>query len=471
MDRLRGFFHPRGIAVFGSMTEGWFFGGAVVIKELQALGYEGAICPIHPTARTVYGLQVYPDISQVGAEVDLAVIATSCRAVPGILRACGEKGVKAAVVIADNFAEAGPEGEARQEELVAIAREYGIGVIGPNTLGIYKPHSALSTIPYEKGYHLPAARGGLSVITQTGMYGPQATPLNEYRFGVNCIIDLGNMCDIDEVDCLEHLENDPETTVIGIYMEHTRRPRAFLETARRVSAEKPVLCLKGGRSAAAARAMASHTGSIAGSDGLYDALFRQAGIVRVNDYEDLLGVAKAFLAQPLPRGNRLGIVSLTGAIGIQCIDIASQCGLVPGEIGASSRQELLELSPTLTGHPIDLGPASAVSGGDLFGYYERCFDILMADDGIDCIYLNTYISSYISTEVYGPVFEHMGQNLRKPVTMWAYGPSSEAVARLGDLAERHGIPFYPTTRRAVFALGYLAGYARWRDRVLTGSPC
>jgi acyl-CoA synthetase (NDP forming) len=159
MDRLAGFFRPRGIAVFGSMMEGWFFGGAVVVKELKALGYTGSVFPIHPSATTVYGLRVYQDISLVESAVDLAVIATSYRSVPGILEACGAKGVRAAVVIADNFAEAGPEGRKRQDEIVAIARMHGISVIGPNTLGIYRPHTA--SAPYLRKGLRPAPGGAL----------------------------------------------------------------------------------------------------------------------------------------------------------------------------------------------------------------------------------------------------------------------------------------------------------------------
>lgn len=456
---LAAFFEPRGIAVFGSMMEGWFFGGAVVVRELQALGYRGGVYPVHPSAESVYGLKVYPDIARAPNPVDLAVIATSYRAVPGILQACGDKGITAAVVIADGFAETGPDGVRRQEDMVALARRNGIRIVGPNTLGVYRPHAGISTIPYEKGYHLPP-RGGVSIITQTGMYGPQAVALNEYRFGIGTVIDLGNMCDIDEVDSLDYLGRDPETEVIGLYIEHTRRPRELLETARTISRDKPILCLKGGRSGEAARAMASHTGSIAGQDGLYDALFRQAGIIRVDEYEDLLLGAKALLSQPLPRGNRLGIISLTGAMGIQCIDAAADNGLVLGELGEGSVERLLAVSPTLAGHPVDLGPASAANGADLFSYYIKSYDVLMEDDNIDCIYLNTYISSYLSPDVYKDVFRHMADHLRKPVVSWSYGPSSESVRRLGALTEHYGIPFYPTTRKAIEALGYLVTYAR-----------
>jgi acyl-CoA synthetase (NDP forming) len=453
------FFRPGGIAVFGSMMEGWFFGGAVVVKELQALGYGGRIYPIHPSASRVYGLKVYPDLLQVEGVVDMAVIATSYRAVPEILEACGKKGVSAAVVIADGFAEVGPEGIGRQDELVAVAKARGIRIIGPNTLGIYRPQEGISTVPYEKGYHLPP-RGGLSIITQTGIYGPQAAALNEYRFGISTIIDLGNMCDIDEVDCLEYLGSDPDTTVIGMYIEHTRRPRKLMEIAAEVSSNKPVICLKGGRSSEAAHAMASHTGSIAGQDVLYDALFRQAGIIRIFEYEDLMLTSKVFLTQPLPRGNRLGIISLTGAMGIQCIDAAVENGLVLGRLTGSSMEKLHAVHHTLAGHPIDLGPATAANGIDFFAYYMRCFEVLMEDENIDCIYLNTYISSYLEAEGYAHVFRHMADNLRKPVVSWSYGPSSESVRRLGAFTESHGIPAYPSTRKAIEALGHLVRYAQ-----------
>ena len=143
----------------------------------------------------------------------------------------------------------------------------------------------------------------------------------------------------------------------------------------------------------------------------------------MDDYEDLLEGAKVFLSQPLPKGNRLGIISLTGAIGIQCIDIGAQYGLIPGALSQGSRETLLSISHTLADHPIDLGPATAANGIDILTYYTRCFDVLMEDENIDCIYLNTYISSYLCSDFYKDVLEHMGRNLRKPVVAWSYGPS------------------------------------------------
>jgi acetyltransferase len=459
---LHGFLNPKGVALFGSMKEGWFFGAGVVIKDLIELGYQGAICPVHPTAERVYGLKVCPDVSRADVPLDLAVIVTSYRQVPDILRKCGARGIRSAVVVSDGFGENGPEGRARQEEMLNIARGLGIRIIGPNTLGVIFPQGRFTTIPYEKGYQLPPG-GKLSIITQTGMYGPQAAPFLDYPLGIRSVIDLGNMCDIDETDCLEYLGQDPGTSVISLYMEHTRRPRELLAQAREVSKTKPVLCLKAGRSAEAADAMASHTGSMAGSDGLYDALLSQAGAIRVDEYEDLWDCAKVFSSGLLPAGNRMGVITLTGAIGIQCIDLGAAAGLVPGMLTRPSRDRLAEVSTTLGGHPIDLGPASALDGPSLFRHYITCFDILMNDPEVDCLYVNLYIGSYMVPELYADVFTHMEVNLRKPVVMWTYGPDLKAVNELNALGERHGIPAYATTGKAIRSLGHLVRYARWRE--------
>jgi len=460
---MDGFLSPKGIALFGSMKEEWFFGAGVVIKDLLELEYRGGIYPVHPRAEAVCGLKVRRDLSGTDGSIDLAVVITSYKQVPGILRQCGQKGIHSAVVVSDGFGESGPEGRARQEEMLSIAQDHGIRIIGPNTLGVFCPESKITTIPYMKGYGVPP-KGPLSIITQTGMYGPQAVPFIDYRLGVRMVVDLGNMCDIDEVDCLEYLAHDSRTGVISLYMEHTRRPRKFLETAGRVSRLKPILCLKGGRSEVAGDAMASHTGSLAGNDGLYDALFNQSGVIRVDEYEDLLDSAKIFSSGLLPKGNRLGIITITGAIGIQCIDIAESSGLVRGTLTGQSTERLSRLSSTLGGHPIDLGPATAMDGMAIFSYYMTCYDILMDDPGIDCVYFNIYIGNYMASEFYEDVLKHMEANMKKPVAAWCYGPSRDAVRKLGDLMEAHHIPCYHTTSKAVTSLGRLVRYARWREK-------
>ena len=458
---LNAFLAPGSIALFGSMRENGFFGAGVIIKDLLKWGYQGKLYPIHPSADTVYGVRVHRRLQDINMTPELAVVITSYRNVPAILRQCGHKGIRSVIVVSDGFGEIGPEGQKRQEELLKTARSYGMRVIGPNTVGIFNAEDAVSTIPYDRGYEYNGT-GTLSVITQTGMYGPQAMAWNEYPPGINKVIDLGNMSDIDETDCLEYLEDDDGTKIISMYIEHSRRPRALMETARRVALKKPILCLKPGTSAEAATAMASHTGSMAGNEDLYRGLFNQSGIIRVEEYEDLRDCATPFIRYPLPSGNRLGVLTFSGAIGIQCIDAAETAGLTLGTLDDSSRTSLTRIHDTLGGHPVDMGPASAAAGPEILDIYERSFDILAADEGIDCIYINTYVFEFLRPEYYDGLLKHIGAFRAKPVVGWSYGTSRVQVEELSVLAGSHGIPFFSTTRRAIRTLGYMARYSSWR---------
>ena len=464
---LNTFLAPGSIALFGSMRENEFFGAGVIINDLMKGGYQGGLYPIHPSADTVYGIKVYRKLQDIDVIPELAVIVTSYRNVPAILQQCGHKGVRSVIVVSDGFGEVGPEGQKRQEELLETASSYGIRIIGPNTVGTFNAADSISTVPYDRGYDYNSV-GALSIITQTGMYGPQAMAWNEYHPGVNKVIDLGNMSDIDETDCLEYLEDDDGTSIISMYIEHSRRPRALKETAQRVSLKKPILCLKPGTSPGAATAMASHTGSMAGNDNLYRGLFNQSGIIRVEEYEDLRDCATPFLRYPLPRGNRLGIITFSGAIGIQCIDAAEASGLTLGTLSETSRRSLARLDRSLGGHPVDVGPASATAGAEILNIYQKSFDILATDENIDCIYVNTYVSHIVRPEYYEGLLKHIGAFRAKPVVAWSYGTSRKMVENFAALAESYGIPFFSTTRKAVRSLGYMARYSSWKQSMSEG---
>jgi acyl-CoA synthetase (NDP forming) len=461
---LKPFLTPRSIALFGSMREGQFFGAGVIIKDLLKGGYTGTLYPIHPSADTVYGKRVYRTLQDIDTTPELAVIITSYRNVPDILHQCGSRGIRSVIVVSDGFAEIGPEGERRQKGLLAIAASYGMRIIGPNTVGIFNAADAISTVPYDRGYHYNGT-GKLSVITQTGMYGPQAMAWNEYRPGVNKVIDLGNMSDVDETDCLEYLEQDDGTGVISMYIEHSRRPRILQETAKRVSLKKPILCLKPGISPGAATAMASHTGSLAGNENLYRGLFNQSGIIRVEEYEDLRDCTIPFIRYPLPRGNRLGVITFSGAIGIQCIDTAEASGLTLGTLSDTSKESLTRVDRSLSGHPIDVGPASATAGEKILTIYQQAFDILAAEKNIDCIYVNTYVSHVVRPEYYKELLQHIGSVRDKPIVAWSYGTSRKLVEEFALLAESCGIPFFFTTRKAIRSLGYMVRYSSWKRTV------
>lgn len=456
------FLNPKSIALIGTVKEGWFFGGGVIIKDLLGFPYKGAIYPIHPSLKETMGIKVFPNIKEVPGRIELAVIMTSYRYVPQVMMECGEKGVKAVVVVSDGFGELGSEGRKRQEELVEIARSFKMRIIGPNTVGVVDNIKGVSTIPYEKGYDA-IKKGSLSIISQTGMYGSQALPFDDYTFGISKIFDLGNMCDINETDCLEYLEEDEDTKVISMYIENIKKGRAFIDVAKRVSKKKPILCLKSGKSADAARAVASHTGSMAGDDMIYDGLFKQTGVVRVDEYEDLLDCAKAFIYQPLPKGNRLGIITLSGANSILTIDDAKRHGLVLADISEGSKRQLNQINPLLGRNPVDLGPASAAFGLEIFNFYTRCIDIFMQDNNVDSIFVVLYATNILRAEYYEDVFKAVSKKNTKPIVIWSYGTAERYNRELALIAEGYNIPHYTTSPKAIKALGCMTKYVRWID--------
>ena len=456
---LSSFMTPKGVAVIGSLKEEGWFGGYIVIRDLLNGPYTGAIFPVNPSYREVLGVKAFPSVMEMEGTPDLAVIIRARSAVPSVLEECGRKGVRAAVVVSDGFSERDDEGKRLQQEIIAIAKRYGMRLMGPNTVGVVNTWSGATTVPYERGYS-EILRGHLSIISQSGLVGPQALELADLNIGISQIIDLGNMCDVNETECLEYLGQDPETRVVSMYIENIRNGRAFLDVARRVTRIKPVLCLKSGRSSSGARAMVSHTGSMAGSDKVYEAAFRQTGILRIDEFRELLTLSKAFLFQPLPRGNRIGIVSITGAGGILALDCAEQFGLEPARLSQSTANELDSLFPGLGKNPVDFGPAAAVLG-DFGKLYYETIKALMEDDGVDSVFCTLYSTPLADPSFYYQLFDDLSPVLKKPITAWAYGTSQIQLIELNSVLERKGIPLYFEITPCIKALGLMARYAAW----------
>ncbi|MBI4773825.1 MAG: CoA-binding protein [Deltaproteobacteria bacterium] len=459
------FMTPKGIAVIGSLKEEGWFGGYIVIRDLLNGPYDGAIFPVNPSYREVLGIKAYTSVTAMEGIPDLAVIIRARNAVPSVLEECGRKGVRAAIVVSDGFSERDDAGKRLQQEIIAIAKRYGMRVMGPNTVGVVNTWSGVTTVPYERGYS-EILRGHLSIISQSGLVGPQALELADLNIGISRIIDLGNMCDVNETECLEYLEQDPETRVVSMYIENIRNGKTFMDVARRISRIKPVLCLKSGRSSEGARAMASHTGSMAGSDKVYEAAFRQTGILRIDEFRELLTLSKAFLFQPLPRANRIGIVSITGAGGIMALDCAEQFGLEPARLSQATANKLESLFPGLGKNPVDFGPAAAVLG-DFGKLYYETIKALMEDDGVDSVFCTLYSTPLADPSFYYQLFDDLSPVLKKPITAWAYGTSQIQLIELNSVLERKGIPLYFEITPSIKALGLMARYAAWIQRERT----
>ena len=455
---LARFFEPESIAIIGSFREGGF-GGYVVVKSLMEAGYEGKIFPVNPGYREVFQFKVYPSLSDIPEQVDLALVMINARNVMGIVEECGRNRIGSVVVVADGFAEKDEPGARMQRELVETARGLGVRIIGPNTAGIINSANGLNPCPYDAGYYR-FKKGPVTICSQTGMINPQAYAYPDLGFGINKICDLGNKCDVDECDLLEYLANDDSTGVISIYLESIKDGKRFLEVARKVSLKKPVLALKVGKTSAGAQASASHTGSLAVDDAIFGAACSQAGLLRIDKFSELFELPKVFASQPLPSGNRVGLVSFTGGVGVLAVDEGARYDLVLAEFSAESREIFRGISEDLGANPVDLGPMIPTVK-DFGAFYSRILKAVLADDNVDSLFNVVWADALgKNTGAYLEAYEEMKAYARKPVVTWVYGPDASNTRKMSRNIEDLGFPVFREPETCIKAIGMLTRHAK-----------
>ena len=339
---LRPFFEPRSVAVVGaSATKGK--AGYFLYRNLLEGGFRGALYPINPGSKRVLGSRTYASIADVPRRVDLAFLIVSAPHVVPALRDCARRGVKAVTIVTAGFAEIGEEGRARQAEIAAFLRVNRMRAVGPNSVGLVSAPNALmgSFVPFPTW---PTGRVAVAAQTGifTGAFADQLAARSTQRIGFSRSLCLGNSIDIDEVDFLEYAARDRETDVVAVHLESFKRARAFLSAANRIKRIKPIVVMKTGRTAEGAQAAASHSGALAAQDRVVDAALKQYGVVRATTLDDFIGIAKALAWLPVPRGNRVGIVTLSGAMGVMAVDEMHGTGLTlarfsPVTVAAVSR--------------------------------------------------------------------------------------------------------------------------------------
>jgi len=450
------FFEPQSVAVIGSLREG-YFGGYVVVKTLLNAGFAGEIYPVNPSYQEVLGLKVYPSIKDIPEKIDLALIMINRRSVPDVLRECAAKGIQAVIVVADGFAERDEEGVQLQNEIVKIAKEARIRIIGPNTAGIVNSANGLTPDPYEPGYK-KVKKGAVAICAQTGMINPQAFPYGDLHYGVSKICDFGNKCDVDECDLLEYLESDPATKVITLYLESIQDGQRFLEISRRVTAKKPVLILKSGRTKEGARVSASHTGALAVDDQIFNAACKQAGIIQLEKFCEFFELPKIFSLQPLPKGNRLGMVTFTGGVGVLAIDEAAKYGLSVARLSPEITKKLNTIFPGLGKTIVDIGPPMAVN--NYMTIYSKILKTVLADDNIDCLFNVIWTSPFEEfVDEYLKFYRELRGTFQKTVATWVYGPSIPLIHKLSSGLEDLGFPVFSDLEIAIKALGMTYQYS------------
>ncbi|HEY5628116.1 MAG TPA: CoA-binding protein, partial [Candidatus Limnocylindrales bacterium] len=349
---LDAIFHPRSIAVVGA-TEKEGSVGRTILWNLLSSPFGGTVYPVNPTRPAILGVKAYPSISAIGETVDLAVIVTPAKSAPGLMEECGQAGIKGVIIISAGFKEIGPEGVELERQVLEIARKHGIRVIGPNCLGIMNPIGRMNAT-FAAGIANP---GRVGFISQSGAL---LTAILDWAahedVGFSSIISLGSMLDVGWGDAIDYLGDDPNTDSIVIYMETIGDARAFLSAAREVALTKPIIVIKPGRTAQAAKAAASHTGSLTGSDDVLDAAFRRAGVLRVEKISELFQISEILAKQPRPKGRRLSIVTNAGGPGVLATDALIGGGGELSEITDATMASLNAVLPAVWSHnnPIDI---------------------------------------------------------------------------------------------------------------------
>lgn len=438
---------PRAVAVVGaSDTAG--SPGTIVFDQLVRSGIP--TYPVHPHKETLAGRRVYPTVEELPDGVDVAVIAIAAARAVAVAEACAARGVPFIVVLAGGFAEAGADGRELEARLRRIPAQRGSRILGPNTLGLFVPENGLDTIFVEHGDTALAGGGSVSFVTQSGSVGVEALGLaSNAGFGMRAFVGLGNKSDLNELDFLRYFDADAASRCLAFYVESLEDGRRFLEEARRTTKEKPVVLLKAGRTDAGASAVVSHTGRLAGSDQVVSGAFKQYGIHRAVDEEELTDAAKALAMAPPAKGNRVAVITPAGGYGVMSVDYIEEprrgVPLRVARLAPETQDRIREATFPFASvrNPVDL---TAGASDDMFGH---ALDEVLADDGVDLVLCIAFFSPALLTEDLVDVIARRVRATEKPVlVVTQYGPfTDEYLRRFYDA----GVLGFPSVHRAVRA--------------------
>ncbi len=443
-QELETFFKPKSIAVVGASNNISKIGNAA-LKNILVSDYQCNVYPINPHEKYIMGLKCYKKITEVPEDIDLALISVPAIIVPGVVGECVKKNVRGIIIISSGFSEVG--NYELENEVKKQIKGSKIRILGPNTMG-YK--NASENLDASFAFGMPR-KGNLALISQSGALGMGMIYLANNEFvGLSKIVGVGNKLDIDDDDLIDYFSQDPETKVIGLYIEGIKDGRAFMNSIK--ACNKPVLVVKAGRSKAGARATASHTGSMAGSDEIYGAAIKQAGGIRCKDVVELFDMARALAGQPPAQGNRVGIITNGGGIGILLTDACEENGLRVPRLSEKTYKKIDKILPDLVkpNNPVDL---SAEAG---FYRYEVCTRALLEDPNIDGIIVASVHGGYARPREYAGAILKMvrerklHEEYKKPILgFWVGGKEFEDLVL--DL-KAAGVPIYPSSWRAARAM-------------------
>ena len=449
---------PSSIAVVGASRQRQTIGGDLFHNLIDG-DFAGPVYPVNPAARSVQGVRAFASILDIPDPVDVAIVVVPAASVAGVARQCARKGVKGLIVVSAGFSEIGPSGAERQAELVAICRDSGLRLIGPNCMGV--ANTAASVHMNAQFAPIAPLPGNVGFVSQSGALGLALIDhANRLGLGLSTFVSVGNKSDLSGNDFLCYWEGDEATDVILLYLESLGNPRRFARIARRVARSKPIVAVKSGRSTAGARATSSHTGAlIGGSDVTVDALFRQAGVIRTDTLAELFDVAALLANQPLPTGPRVAILSNGGGPGILAADACDAAGLEVPPLSETAHALLAEWLPSTAGigNPVDM-IASATADD-----YRRAIGEIGADAGIDALIVIFAPPLVTRAEDVATAIRAAVAGLRRPIPVLAVFMSA-AGAPAGLRGGPTSIPSYTYPENAAHALARAVRYGQWRAR-------
>ncbi|MCK4392036.1 acetate--CoA ligase family protein [Candidatus Bipolaricaulota bacterium] len=444
-------FKPRSVAVIGASQNKAKIGYRIV-ENIVSHGYQGAIYPVNPKGGNVLGNKIYPELSQIPGEVDLAVIAIPARFVFDAVKDCAEKGVKHLVIITSGFSEVGNTKE--ENKIVQFAREHGMRVLGPNIFGIYSSAVSLDAT-FGPGGILP---GHVAIVTQSGALGiAMIGKTTAELLGLSALVSVGNKSDIEESDLLEYLAKDDATKVILLYIEGVKQGDRLVEMLKQVTRKKHVIVVKAGRSKRGAMAAASHTGSLAGTDEIFDSVMRQCGVLRAESVQEAFDWARFLADSPLPKGREAVIITNGGGIGVMTTDACEKYGVDLYDDQKTLKETFSKVMPDFgsSKNPVDLTGQATVQD------YERAMEAALANDEMHAV-LSLYCETALfDAEELAPVLkkEYRRYRGKKPIVLSLFGGATvESITR--EL-RNEGIPVFSDVYDAVSCLGAL--YRSWRN--------
>ena len=450
-------FNPKSVAVVGASAKKGGVGNDVLVNLIK--DFKGNIYPVNPKGGEIEGLKAYTTLLEIPYEVDLVVVLVNAKFVPGVVDQAIEKKAKGIVIISAGFKEVGHDGAVVEKEMARKAREAGIPLVGPNCLGVINAECGLNASFASK----ICKQGSLAFISQSGALCTSVLDFAEARqMGFSKFVSVGNKSDVNETELLEYLADDPKTKAIALYLEDIADGKGFIEIASKIFWEKGkvVLCLKSGRSAEGAKAVSSHTGSLAGSDAVYDAIFTQSGVQRVDTIAELFDRAALYTTQPEPKGKNLAIITNAGGPGIMATDAAVRNGLKLAQISDETKAKLKETMPPAASlrNPVDvLGDAHS-------DRYQTATELIMSDPNVDMGLILLTPQSMTDSDKIGADIPAVIKSSGKPVVCAFMGAA--AVAEGVEKLVSQGVPNYSFPEDAVAALG---AYVKLTEfRALTG---